>query len=385
MLGRVDAEDHHALRIAPGDADRTDGGADHLALVGGEHDLLARLDREARHHAPIARPGVDVGDALAAAIGAAIFIGAGALAKAVLGNGEDELLAFGHFGDPIVGQGALGALALAPGRAAQISLALFRRGACATQDGHGDDFVAAQQPHSAYAGRAARLELAHVGRHEADGLAVAGGEEDVVLAHAERHPDQAVAGILFLAFLGDPELHRDLAGGRDVLERVHAVAADGSVRGREHQVQRAPAVLILGQGQDGRDDLACLQRQQVDHRPPLGRRPALGQPPDLHSIDPAKVGEEQDGIVGRGHEQVGDRILVLGGDARTALAAALLLAEDAQRRALDVTGHGHGHDHVLALDQVFVVDPVGGGGQFGPARGRELAVDHVQFVAHEFI
>src|SRR3546814_10357589 len=40
------------------------------------------------------------------------------------------------------------------------------------------------------------------------------------------------------------------------------------------------------------------------------------------------------------------------------LAAPLLRTEGVQRRALDISAHGHGHDHVLPLDQVFVVDVV---------------------------
>ena len=41
MLVLGDAEDRHALRVAAHDADVADGGADHLALVGDQHQLLA--------------------------------------------------------------------------------------------------------------------------------------------------------------------------------------------------------------------------------------------------------------------------------------------------------------------------------------------------------
>ena len=64
---------------------------------------------------------------------------------------------------------------------------------------------------------------------------------------------------------------------------------------------------------------------------PLRVRPALGQAPHLHPVDAAEVGEEQHRIVGRGDEQVGDHILVLGLHAGAALAAALLLAEQGER------------------------------------------------------
>ena len=128
-----------------------------------------------------------------------------------------------------------------------------------------------------------------------------------------------------------PEPHGDLAGRRDVGEGGHAVAADRAVRGREHDVQAAPFILVLGQREDGRDGLAVRQRQEIDHRPALGVRPAFGQAPHLHPIDAAEVGEEQHRIVGRGDEQVGDRVLFLGRHSGAALAAALLLAEHGQR------------------------------------------------------
>jgi hypothetical protein len=118
-----------------------------------QHDLLARLDREARDHAAVAFRGVDVGDALAAAVGAAIFVGAGALAEAVLGDGEDELLRSAISACARAIEGAFGALAVAPRRAAQIGFALLLRGAGAAQDRHGDDLVVAEQADAAHAGR----------------------------------------------------------------------------------------------------------------------------------------------------------------------------------------------------------------------------------------
>ena len=67
----------------------------------------------------------------------------------------------------------------------------------------------------------------------------------------------------------------------------------------------------------------------------------------------------------RGDEQLGDGILVLGRHAGAALAAARLRAEVVERGALDVAAERDGDDHVLALDQILVVDAVGGGGDLG--------------------
>ena len=47
--------------------------------------------------------------------------------------------------------------------------------------------------------------------------------------------------------LGFAEAHSALAGGADAGEGVHAVAAHGAARGREHDVQPAPFGLVLGQ------------------------------------------------------------------------------------------------------------------------------------------
>src|SRR5947209_16642013 len=64
-----------------------------------------------------------------------------------------------------------------------------------------------------------------------------------------------------------------------------------------------------------------------------------------------RSGEEQHRVMGRGNEHGRDRVLFLGRHAGAPFAAALLLAEDTERRALDVAGHGDGHDHVLARSE----------------------------------
>ena len=257
------------------------------------------------------------------------------------------------------------------------------------QDRHGNDLVIAEQADATDAGRGPRLELADVGRQEADRLAVARRQQNVVAFGQQGHADQAIGhvALLFVAvlILGQAEAHGDLAGGRNVGEGRHAVASHRAMGGGEHDVQPAPGFLILGQRQHGRHDFAFGQRKQVDHRPALGGRAAFGQPPHLHAVDPAEVGEEQHRIVRRGDEQVSDGILVLGRHARPALAAALLLAEHRQGRALDVAGHGHRHDHVLALDEVLVLDAVGGRRKLAHPRGRELGFDLVELLSHHFV
>src|SRR3546814_13410191 len=67
------------------------------------------------------------------------------------------------------------------------------------------------------------------------------------------------------------------------------------------------------------------------------------------------------------------------------LAAAALGAEGVERGALDIAVEGDGDDHLLALDEVFVVDAVGGGSDERPARSREFVAHRDQFFAHHAI
>ena len=104
------------------------------------------------------------------------------------------------------------------------------------------------------------------------------------------------------------------------------------------------------------------------------------QPPDLFLVDLAARREEQHRRMGRGHEQPADKILVAGLHAGTALAAAALRAIGRQRHALDVAGMRDRHHHVLALDQVLVLDLVLMLDDFGLARRGEFRLHRGEFV-----
>src|SRR4029079_17334733 len=86
VFSRIEHDD--ALRRAAGDADVLDRAADQLALVGDQHDLVAVLHRERRHQLAVAVVDGHRDDAFAAAAGGAVFVGRGALAVAVDGDGE---------------------------------------------------------------------------------------------------------------------------------------------------------------------------------------------------------------------------------------------------------------------------------------------------------
>ena len=115
-------------------------------------------------------------------------------------------------------------------------------------------------------------------------------------------------------------------------------------------------LLVLGQRHDGGDGLALLERQDIDQRLAARLRRRQRQPPDLLLVDPAARGEEQHRRVGGGDEQPRDEILVARLHAGAALAAAALRPVGRERHALDVAEMRDGDDHVLALDQVLVLD-----------------------------
>ena len=228
------------------------------------------------------------------------------------------------------------------------------------------------QRDAAHAGRIAALEDAHVADREADALARRRGQQHVVGLGAGLHADDRLA----LAV----ELHGDLAVAVHLDEVGELVAAHGARLGGEHHVELAPALLVLGQRQDRGDALVRGERQQVDQRLAARLRRGQRQPPDLLLVDDAARGEEQDRRVGIGDEQAGDEILLLGRHAGAALAAAPLRPVGVERHALDPAGMGDGHHHVLALDEVLVLEVGAAVLDHGLARRRELVADRLQLV-----
>ena len=175
-----------------------------------------------------------------------------------------------------------------------------------------------------------------------------GGQQDVVLLGVQRPtPTMRSPSSSFMAIL---PVRLMLTKSRQL------VAPDVARAGGEHHVQLVPGRLVLRQRQDRGDGLARLDRQQVDEGLAARRRRAQRQAPDLQLVDLAARREEQHRRVGGGGEDAGDRVLVLGRHARAALAAAMLGPVGRQRRALHIAAVGDGDDHVLAGDQVLVLD-----------------------------
>jgi hypothetical protein len=122
--------------------------------------------------------------------------------------------------------------------------------------------------------------------------------------------------------------------------------------------------------------------KQVDQRLAARGGGRQRQLPHLHLVGHAARGEEQDGRVGVGDEELRHEVGVAHRHAGAALAAAALGAVGGERHALDVAGMGDRHHHVLALDQVlglelaFLLDDLGAprGGEVGLDLG-ELVLD----------
>ena len=101
-LAGIESEQRHAHGGAAGDAHLVGRQADQAAGVGHQHDVIALAYREARGNGSAgARRERDVGDALAAAAGDAILVGAGALAETGVGDGEEEFFGLFQFADAL--------------------------------------------------------------------------------------------------------------------------------------------------------------------------------------------------------------------------------------------------------------------------------------------
>jgi hypothetical protein len=107
------------------------------------------------------------------------------------------------------------------------------------------------------------------------------------------------------------------------------------------------------------------------------------QPPDLELVDDAARGEEQHRRVRVRDEELRHEILFARRHAGTALAAAVLRPVFGERHALDVAGVADGDDHVLALDQVLVLELRPAFGDLGPARRGELVTHRRQLRLHD--
>ncbi len=209
---------------------------------------------------------------------------------------------------------------------------------------HAHDAVLADEADSLDAARIA-AHRPGVGLGEADRHPVGGGEHDFVSRLGDCHVDQFVA----LAELDgdDAVLHRAAVSLQ--LGLLHQAAGS-----RHHQVMIGQ-VKILHRAAVG-DILALAEVEQVDHRAAAAVAAKLRKVVDFAPVDPADIGKEQEIGVGTGHEQVLQRIFLVGLGAAKPLAAAALGAVSGDGSPLDVAVRADRNDHHLFGDQILVVD-----------------------------
>src|SRR5262249_24058618 len=385
---------------AAGDADPLDAGADQLAAIGDQHELVLVLDRERGDElagflpdAAVALAHVHRNDAFSATTSDAVLERRGALAVTAFGNREHELLGRRHFHVALLAKRdrvrgflrllgvkrrlfALGAVETAADRtcALQIGSTLLGGRVDVPEDGQRDDLVAFGECDATHAHRGATLEDAHVGNGEADALPARAGEQNVVALGADLNVDDALPLV---------ELHSDDAGTAHIDEVGKLVAPYGAAGRGEHHVELAPTRLVLRQRHHGRDQLTRLQRQDVDQRLAARLRRRLRQPPHLLLVDAPVRGEEQHWRVRGGHEQPRDEILFAGLHAGAALAAAPLRPIGRQRHALDIAKVGDGHHHVLAVNEIFLLHLAFLFEDDGAARRGELLAHGSELVLHD--
>src|SRR5262249_42086732 len=239
------------------------------------------------------------------------------------------------------------------------------------QDRERNHRVAFRERDAAHAHGVPALEYAHVADREADALSQRTGEQHVVLLGADLHVDDRLTLV---------ELHGDLSGAVDLEEVGPLVAPSRAGGGGKHHSGRGPRVSAPRQRQDGGDAPPRRQRQDVDQ--PLAARLGGGerQPPYLFLVREPARGKKQQRRVGRGHKQPADEILVARLHAGAAAAAAPLGPVGRKRHALDVTEVRDGDDHVLALDQILILDLALLLEDGGPARRGELGFGGVELV-----
>ena len=173
-----------------------------------------------------------------------------------------------------------------------------------------------------------------------------------------------------------PDAQGAQAAPADVAELGEGDALDRPLPGGEEEVFLP---IHLAQGEHGRDALAGLHLQEVDHIGPLGRAAGLGNAVALEPVDFPQAGEKQNGIVGGGGEEGFDKILLPQRLAGHAPAAPALGAVGIDGQALDIPRVGQGVDAVLPLDEILDIQIVLRRGDLGAALVAVFLADLLEF------
>src|SRR5690606_30952761 len=127
-----------------------------------------------------------------------------------------------------------------------------------------------------------------------------------------------------------------------------------------------------------------VQRQQVDQRTATRSARGLRNLEGTQPVDLALAGEQQQGRVAVGHQQVLDVVLILHAGGGLALAAATLRLVGGERLALGIATVGDGDDALFLGDQVGNGQVLTRGDDLGTADIAELGLDLLQLLADDF-
>jgi hypothetical protein len=111
--------------------------------------------------------------------------------------------------------------------------------------------------------------------------------------------------------------------------------------------------LELLDGQQRRDSLPLVERQQIHDRLAAGAASRLWQLIDLEPVELTCRGEAEQRVVRVGDEQLLDEVLVLDRGRRLAATAATLRLVFADGLSLGIAPVRKGYDHVLRRDEIL--------------------------------
>src|SRR5690606_30480282 len=335
LVPAVQRDEPDALRGASDDADLTDGHANQDAGIGDQHHLVVVAHLGDAGDLAVALGGPDGDQALPAPALEPMFGLEGALAVAVLGDREDGGARFEHVGRDHAVAGLEGDASHPPRIAA-----------------HGAD----------------------VALVEADRHAVGGADEDVGGAVGEHGGHQLVA---LVDPQGEDSAGADVGEGHQVRLLHHAVAGD-----HEDEV----ALFEAANRKHAREFFALLELDEVDDGPPEGLAAGERDLVNLEPVEAAEVGEEEEVVVGAGHEERLDEVLLARPGPGLPSATAALRAVLADGVPLDVAVVAEGDDHVLFGDEVLAGELALLLADLGAARIGELRLDLLELLldhAHE--
>ena len=297
---------HHldALGGSGAQANRRRGDANQDAGLGNQHQILLGVDGDNGRHVAVTLD-VIIQQALAAAFLQAVVVVFADAAEAGFADGEG--LALGRHNE------------------------------------HADDLVIFPEAHGAHAG-GGTAERAGVGLVEANGLALFGGDQQVVFAGGQFDADEFV---ILTQRQGDNAVAAGVGVG--LQRRAFEDAALG------HHAQVVEAALF-GDANHSREFFTGLNRQNVHDVRALAVLAAFGNLVPLQLIGAGAGGEEHNLVVRRGDEHRFGNVVLAPRHPLDAAAALVLHGEAVDGLALDIAHSRIGIQTVLFGNQVLDVD-----------------------------